>query len=86
MTKQTKLPGRPVKNQISLGQYSPTLIRVFAVCLKKVRVLKYPNITLRKLRSDRLIRVFVRHPRHFIVFVMLQLKLELPEDLTLAPL
>ena len=41
MTKQTKCPLRPAKTKISQFGYPPRQIRVLAVCLKKVRVLRY---------------------------------------------
>ena len=42
MTIPTKKPVRPAKNQISLHGHPPNMIRVFAVRVKKPRVLSYP--------------------------------------------
>ena len=51
MTKRTKWHVRPVKTQISLGNMS-SLIRVFAVSMKKAWFLSYPFSAQRRLRSD----------------------------------
>ena len=62
MTKSTKWHVRPAKTQISLGirpiwsewsaWHPPSLIRVFAVRMKKAWVLSYPLSVQRKLWSD----------------------------------
>ena len=50
MIKQTKWLVRPEKTQIS--GHPPSLIRVFAVCMKKPRVFRYPLTARWRLWSD----------------------------------
>ena len=51
MTKPTKWHVRPAKNSDQPG-HPPSLIKVFAVRMKKAWVLSYPLSTQRRLRSD----------------------------------
>ena len=53
--------------------HPPSLIRVFAVHMKKPLVLSYPFSAQRRLWSDRLICVFAGRTGHFVGFVMLRL-------------
>ena len=50
--------------------HPPSLIRVFAVRMKKHWVLSYPLSALRRLWSDLVIWVFAGHKGHFVGFVM----------------
>ena len=50
--KTNKMAVCTAKTQISLGIYLPSVIRVYAVCMKKAWVLSYPLSAQRRLRSD----------------------------------
>ena len=78
VTKPTKSHVRPTKTKISLG--IRPVWSVFAVCLKKARILSYPLSAKQgsdqTWRMPRLIWVFAWRTCHFVGFVTMRLKYE----------